>query len=93
MFTFPYFLYVYRRLLETCTSLDEVRVMHSDYYHESRAFRIFRPRFHVIKKALLPLDVTASDVAVREASKTVRPIAWIPTKTKAPTPPTPRATV
>jgi hypothetical protein len=84
VFAFLHFLSVYRRLFKICTSLDEVRCMHTDYYHKFRVFRLYRPRFHVIKKALLPLDLTPSDVAVREAAQKVRPVAWIPSETKAP---------
>lgn len=84
MFVFLHFLSVYRRLFKRCTNLDEVRAVHIDYYHKSRVFRIFRPRFHIIKRALLPLVVTPSDVAVRERAKTVRPVAWFPRDSKQP---------
>ena len=82
VFVFPHFLYVYGHFFKICTNLDEVRGMHSDYYHKSWVFKIFRPRFHMIKRALLPLDMTHSDVAVREAAKIVRPVAWIPKEAK-----------
>jgi len=82
LLVFPHFLLLYSGFFKRCTNLDEVRAMHLDYYDKSRVFRPFRPRFHVIKGALLPLVTPPSDVAVRDAAKTVRHVAWMPNRTR-----------
>jgi hypothetical protein len=53
---FPYCLFVYRRLLAQSTRVSEVRTMHSSLYSNSGIYRTLRPRFRVIKQALLPLE-------------------------------------
>ena len=56
LLAFPYCLFVYRRLLAQSTRVSEVRTMHSALYGNSGIYRTLRPRFRVIKQALLPLE-------------------------------------
>lgn len=67
---FPYCLSVYSRVLAECSTVGDVRAMHSKYYGDSRLFKFFRPRFRLIRKALLPLDATSRDVAEHMAGVT-----------------------
>jgi len=62
-FVFPYCLFVYRRFLADSTDVDDVKSMHIEYCYKSRVFSLFRPRFHIIKKALLSLEVKPMDQA------------------------------
>ena len=82
LLVFPYFWSVYRGLFKACACLDEVRLVHIDLYQNSLVFRMFRPRFRMIKRALLPLDVTPSHRVVREAAETVRHTAYVRKVTK-----------
>ena len=69
LLAFPYCLSVYSRFLAQSSSISEVRVLHSALYSDSRLFKICRPRFHVIKQALLSLDIKVDDQAAhREAT-------------------------
>ena len=61
LFVFPYDLFIYGRFLAESTTVDEVRLMHADYCHASRVFRLVRPRFHIVKRALLSLDMNSKD--------------------------------
>ena len=54
--------------------VDDVKSMHIEYCYESKAFRLFRPRFHIMKRALLSLDVKPVDQTDREAVTMVLPI-------------------
>ena len=74
-FVFPYCLFVYNRFLTDSTSVDDVRAMHIEHCYESRVFRFVRPRFHVIRRALISLDAKLSDHTVRETATTRLPIA------------------
>lgn len=56
LLAFPYCLFVYRRLLARSTKVSDVREMHSALYGNSGIYRTLRPRFRVIKQALLPLE-------------------------------------
>jgi hypothetical protein len=40
--------------------------------------RLFRPRFHLIKRALLHLDVTPNHCAEQKTSMKPRLRAWVP---------------
>ena len=49
----PYGLIVYYNILKHSSNLDDVLSGHSDYYINSRAFRLLRPRYHKLKKLLV----------------------------------------
>jgi hypothetical protein len=73
-FVFPYCLLVYSRFLADSTDVGDVKSLHIAYCYESKAFRLFRPRFHLIKKALLSLNVSPVDQIEQEAITMVLPI-------------------
>ena len=57
LFSFPYSFYVYRRILAASTNVDEARALHDDHCCDHTVFRFFRPRFHIMKRALLSLNM------------------------------------
>lgn len=71
---FPYCLLVYRRFLAECADVDDVKSMHIQYCYESKVFRWFRPRFHLIKGALLTLDAKPEGQAAQSLVTMVLPI-------------------
>ena len=73
-FVFPYCLFVYSRFLSDSMDVDDVKSMHIEHCYESRVFRLFRPRFHLIRKALVSLDREALGQIDREAITMVLPI-------------------
>ena len=75
---FPFYLSVYSRIFSECTNIDEVRVRHIELYYQSKCFKLCRPRFRLIKRALLPLDVKHEDLAIPKAISHVHPVAWEP---------------
>jgi len=70
LFSFPYCFLVYRRFLARSTKASEVKSMHSELFGSSKIYKICRPRFRLIKPALLLLDVKPSDQAVHENATT-----------------------
>ena len=62
-FAFPYCLIVYSRFLADSIDVDDVKSMHIEHCYESRVFRLFRPKFRIIRRALLFLDMKAKDAA------------------------------
>ena len=73
-FVFPYCLFIYSRFLADSTSVDDVKAMHIEYCYKSGVFNLVRPRFRIIKRALVCLDTELSDHTVREAATTTLPI-------------------
>jgi len=84
LFVSPYCLFVYRGFLANCTDVDEVKSMHIEHCYESRVFRLFRPRFRIIKRALLSLDMEPADQTVQKAATTVLPIPGIREERRSP---------
>jgi len=83
LLVFPYCLSVFSKFLAQSTSVDEVKAMHSDLYSNSVMYKLFRPRFHLIKKALVPLDAKPVDQTVSKTTTTARPIAGVPAQRQA----------
>ncbi|MBM4025887.1 MAG: hypothetical protein FJ280_10855 [Planctomycetes bacterium] len=52
MFTLPYGVMVYRRLLANSDTLQYLREMHRKEYDSSLLFRLFRPRYHRVARRL-----------------------------------------
>ena len=57
LLAFPYCLSVYSKFLAESTSVTDVKAKHSTLYGDSKLFKLVRPRFRIIRRALLPLDV------------------------------------
>jgi len=74
LFVFPYCLIVYSGFLANSTSVDDVRSMHIEHCYQSKMFRLFRPRFHIVKRALVCLEAEPTDQTAQEAATTVLPI-------------------
>ncbi len=74
LFALPYCLLVYSKFFADSSSVDDVKSMHIERCYESKIFRIFRPRFRIVKRALLAMDLEAADQTVQEAVTTVLPI-------------------
>lgn len=48
----PYGLCVYRNFLRASSNLQQLLGVHSREYMSSRLFRLFRPRYHLVKSVL-----------------------------------------
>ena len=48
----PYGLCVYRDALKASSTLQQLLGLHTREYMSSKLFRVFRPRFHVVKHVL-----------------------------------------
>lgn len=77
-FVFPYWLCVYRRFLADSANLDELRARHIGYCYSSNFIRMIRPRFYLIKVALLRLDAMPVDSAEHEPADRPSLAAWVP---------------
>jgi len=86
-FVFPYCLIVYSRFLADSIDVDDVKSMHIEYCYESNVFRLVRPRFHLVKRALLSLDVKPADQTDQEAVTMVLPIPEDFDGQRSPSPP------
>ena len=67
LFSFPYSFYVYRRLLAVSKNMDDLRANHGLHWHDHTVFRLFRPRFHIMKRALLTLNTKSVEKVVHKA--------------------------
>jgi len=85
LFVFPYCMFVYSKFLADCATVEDLRGMHIDHYNRSRVFRLFRPKFRLIKRALLPLNTKPMDQTVQKAVTTELPIDQIPDRRRSST--------
>ena len=83
LFVFPYCMFVYRKFFADCASVEDLRGMHIDHYNRSRVFRFFRPKFRLIKRALLPLNAKPMDQGVQKAVTPELPIEQIPARRRS----------
>ena len=63
LFAFPYCWFVYRRFMANSTNVGDLKSMHINHCYESRVFRLFRPRFHIVRGVLLSREVKREDAA------------------------------
>ena len=52
LLAFPYGLCVYRHALKTTSTLQQLLGVHRREYMSSKMFRMFRPRFHMVRNVL-----------------------------------------
>jgi len=83
LFVFPYCMFVYSKFLADCATIEDLRGMHIDHYNRSRTFRLLRPRFRLIKRALLPLNAKPMDQGVQKAVTPELPIEQIPARRRS----------
>ena len=70
LLSFPYYLPVYSRLLAQCDSVSALKKAHTDLYDNRTVFWFCRPRYRLLKAALLPLEVETKDETKHEGAAT-----------------------
>ena len=75
LLAFPYCLFVYSGFLAQSTSVSDVRALHSSLYRSSVIFKICRPKFHIVQRALGPLHATPADQVLQENPTSTSPVA------------------